>query len=103
MTEPSAPQPTDIPIRRFFGAALMAVGGLIALLCGLCTLGWTGFVIFGMATSHDTSAASIIGGTLMITLFVGVVPTALGVALFIAGRNLRRPNPPQTGTPPPPP
>ena len=101
MAEPTHTRDNPEPIKRFFAAALMAIGGLIALLCGLCTLGWTGFVIVALTTSRDKSTAAAFGGTLLITLFVGVLPTLFGVGLFVAGRGLRRPNPPRTGTPPP--
>jgi len=78
-------------IRKFWGAALMAVGGLIAGRCGSCTL-----LIVGMAFS-DFAAQMMRGdlswlGTLPI-LLIGIVPTFVGVLLFRAG--LRRFRPPR--------
>src|SRR4029453_6373414 len=36
------------PVQKFFGAALMAVGALIALLCGACTLLVVGVTLVSM-------------------------------------------------------
>ncbi|HEY0649443.1 hypothetical protein [Phenylobacterium sp.] len=77
------------PVQKFLGGALMAVGGLIAALCGLCTLGLIGF---GVA---DTFGGGSSGGDLLgaaaIATIIGGVPTVLGVLLFAWGRRLYAP------------
>ncbi|HTI68295.1 MAG TPA: hypothetical protein VL460_12180 [Caulobacteraceae bacterium] len=67
-------------VGRFFGVLLMAVGGLIALLSGACTL----FV--GGAGLLNGSANSMIPGALIF----GVPVIALGVGVFLGGRSLYR-------------
>lgn len=80
----SAPQPS--PERRFFGAALMAVGGLIAALCGSCT------VILSVAMIVESlNYPRELFSMLLMFLVVGGVPTLLGLMLFCWGRRLRRP------------
>lgn len=86
MSEPTTPG-LPSPTRRFFGGLLMVVGGLIAALCGLCG---SVFVLAGLwtaLTSHarDGTEISVMG------FFMGGIPTAVGVGLFVAGRSLRRP------------
>jgi hypothetical protein len=85
VTEPlSAPSPT----RRFFGALLMGIGGLMVLLCGGCG---ALFVIGGLVTLFTSNAQE----SLMIAgmgLFIGGIPAAIGAGLFMAGRNLRKPD-----------
>lgn len=81
------------PVGRFFGGALMAVGGLIALLCGTCT----GFFMILSAVSmaqypSAMSLGSILSG-LLLYLLVGGLPTLIGVFLFRIG--LRRFRPPK--------
>ena len=75
--------------RSFFGAALMAVGGLIALLCGLCTL--TYFVMGANSLGKGGEEGSYAPIMMIASLLMGGVPTAVGVGLFFAGRGLRRP------------
>ena len=77
------------PIQKFFGAALMAVGGLIAGLCGLCTLGVIGFGVVD-AFGGGSSADDLFGGILVVS-FIGGIPIALGVLLFVWGRSLFAP------------
>lgn len=80
------------PELKFIGAALMAVGGLIAALCGTCT------VLFAGASIMDSFRHP--GDLISILLLVGVVgglPTLIGVLLFRWGRRLRTP----ASTPPP--
>lgn len=85
MTEPVPQSPT----RRFFGALLMGVGGLMVLLCGGCG---ALFVIGGLVTLFTSSPqdATMIAG---MGLFIGGIPAAIGAGLFVAGRNLRKPPP----------
>ena len=77
---------------KFLGYLMMAVGGMIAALCGSCTL----FVIGGTAlqimtyetsTSHVPPPLFALPG-MIISLFVGGAPTVAGVVLFVSG--LRR-------------
>jgi len=75
---------------------MMAVGGLVALLCGACTLifGGAGLIGLVMQLLHNQSAASMSIGPAsavyltVIAAVVGGVPTAVGALLFFAG--LRR-------------
>lgn len=85
-------------MRRLVGGLLMAVGGLIALLSGLCTSAWFVYLVWNIAdegarghggaqVARALAAMSVTGAV------VGGVPLAIGVGLFIAGRSLlkRRP------------
>lgn len=83
MTEPAPRSPTQ----RFFGALLMAIGGLIATLCGGCG---AFFVIAGLLSlfSRNAQDGPMLAG---MGLVVGGIPAALGVGLFVAGRALRKP------------
>ena len=67
--------------KRFLGCMLMAVGGMVALLCGLCTF-WVA-AMFSQGTG-DT------GGALILPLVIGGVPAAGGVALFVVGLQMFR-------------
>ena len=69
------------------GGLLMAIGGLMAVLCGLCTGGFEiGFLSEG---GFET-------GDYVLPLIFGVAPTLIGVGLFYAGRRmLRRPSGPE--------
>lgn len=82
----SAREPS--PELKFIGAALMAVGGLIAALCGTCT------VIFAGATIIDSYRypGELLSILLMVSL-IGGLPTLIGALLFRWGRKLRRPKP----------
>jgi len=77
---------------RFIGFVLMAIGGLITTLCGLCT-------IFGIVTilTHPClprpDADKAFWGTAgrsQLVLLVGGVPTVVGVGLFMLGFALTR-------------
>jgi hypothetical protein len=80
---------TPSPTQRFFGALLMGVGGLIAVLCGGCG---SLFVIGGILSLFSSNAQDgpMLAG---MGLVVGGVPAAIGVGLFLAGRAMRRPDP----------
>ena len=71
--------------KRLLGMILMTVGGLMALLCGLCTLAF-GFVIL---TVPDGGAVGTLS-SLLIPLIVGGLPTAVGGILFWIGRGMYR-------------
>jgi|GEM_PF-1171033 len=74
------------PVARFVGAALMAVGLLIALLCGGC--GAIFLVVF-LADSFNHPGDLAMG--IMTPLFLGGVPALIGFGIFAFGRSLRRP------------
>lgn len=83
------------PVGRFFGGALMAVGGLIAALCGACT----GFfmimsVVSMMQYPAAMSAGAILTG-LMLYGLVGGLPTLIGVFIFRMGLKRFRPPKPK--------
>lgn len=76
------------PVQKFFGGALMAVGGLIAALCGLCTLGVIGFGVVDTLTGGPID--DLVGGA-VIVMFIGGIPTAIGLLLLFWGRRLYAP------------
>ena len=86
MSPPPAPNEGGDAIARLFGFMLMAVGGLIALLSGLCSLGFL-LVTIESVVRTPASVAPMIG----LILVIGGVPVAVGVALFVLGLNLARP------------
>lgn len=88
----SAPEAS--PERRFIGAAMIAVGGLIAALCGSCTL------IFSVAMIAQ-SLDSLRDAAQMLPVFLlfGGPPTLLGALIFAWGRGLRRPPKPRRPRP----
>jgi len=65
--------------KRFLGGLLMAVGGLIALLCGMCTL---------VFLNNSWASEALIA--LLASLVLGGIPSAVGVALFLLGRSIYR-------------
>lgn len=70
------------PEVRFMGAFLMAVGFMIAGLCGTCTLA------FGIAAIPESMRAPERGDLLAILplmLIFGLLPTAVGLLLLRAG------------------
>jgi hypothetical protein len=70
-------------MKMLFGGILLAIGGLIALLSGACSM-WFLVSIIGSATGADA------GGIIMLVLFVGGIPFAIGLGLFFWGRSLVR-------------
>jgi hypothetical protein len=77
------------PMRRFAGGLLMAVGGTIAGLCGLCT---GGFQLYFLAAGLMTaSSRSGMGSIILLPLAVGIIPILVGVGLFALGRQLMKP------------
>lgn len=76
---------THRPLARFFGALLTAAGGLIAATAGVCTARFVGDAVMA-GFSGDGSAAAVI----LIELFVGAIPLAIGLALVFAGLRLFR-------------
>ncbi len=78
-------RPEPSPVQRFFGALLMAVGGLIATLCGACT---AVVLVAGLANLKDSQGYGSM--MLIMSLVIGGVPTLIGVGLFAWGRWLRK-------------
>lgn len=72
---------------RLFGALLMAVGGLIAVLSGLCSLTFAAMMLVDQGSWGDK------GEMLLLVLFVGGIPFGVGALAFWAGRRLRRSHP----------
>jgi hypothetical protein len=77
------------PLQKFIGGALMAVGGLIAALCGTCTVATIGYGLFD-SLGGGVAADDLVSGVVMLGL-IGGVPTVLGVLLFRWGWRLFRP------------
>jgi hypothetical protein len=86
-TDEPRKKPAGNPVTKLFGAMLMAIGGLIATLCGLCSLGFMGFGVFG-AFSQGGGVGAL--GMIPIALLAGAIPVGIGVALFVVGRSLYR-------------
>ena len=75
------------PVTRFFGAALIAVGLLMAVLCGGCgAVFLVMFMVEGLSHPSEMSMATM-------PLFLGGIPALIGFGLFTWGRSLRRPRP----------
>jgi hypothetical protein len=86
-------EPRPDPVQRFFGAALMAVGALIAALCGACTLLFIGVTLIGMASNPSNLGLMLTGvfsGALVVAI-VGGLPIVVGILIFRWGRRLFRP------------
>ena len=73
------------PLQKFIGGLLMAVGGLIAALCGVCTLYFT---VASLATSSGEFAGP---SMLILVLPIGGIPMVLGGLIAFAGWRLYRP------------
>jgi hypothetical protein len=69
-------------VTRFVAGALVAVGGLMVLLCGSCTLVFGGGALVGLARGEDAGLSCFI---LTMALIVGGVPTAGGLVLLVNG------------------
>jgi len=89
------PQPNLVA--GFFGAALVAVGVLMMLLCGGCgAVFLVFFVADGLMHPNDMTMV-------LMPIFLGGVPALIGWGLFVCGRNLRRggSSKPPPASPPP--
>lgn len=76
--------------KRFVGYALMTVGGLIAVVSGLCT---GGFWLYGLVVlAQDGGGVPLETGLAMMgtTGLVGGIPALFGVGLFFIGRRMVR-------------
>jgi hypothetical protein len=77
------------PVVKLFGAMLMAIGFLVAALCGLCSLGFIGLGFFSSFGQPNSAGALAL---VPVALLVGAIPVGFGVLLFIGGRSLYRDN-----------
>jgi len=82
-------KPAGNPVAKMFGAMLMAIGGLIATLCGLCSLGFIGWGIVSSVGQPNGEQALIY---LVPILIIDAIPIGIGVLLFLGGRSLYRNN-----------
>ncbi|HEY1753317.1 MAG TPA: hypothetical protein VGG29_18820 [Caulobacteraceae bacterium] len=87
---PERPRPVD----RFFGWLLIAVGALLALLCGACTLTLWGVAIYGMLQTPGADALGAAANLFFLVAFIGGVPTVGGVLLIWAGWRVGHPKRP---------
>jgi hypothetical protein len=71
---------------RFVGGLIMAFGGLIATLSGLCS---AAFLAMMISSPGDPSMFAF--GVFVVGI-IGGVPFAVGVALFFIGRSVYRSN-----------
>ena len=76
------------PELKFIGSALMAVGGLVAALCGTCTL-----VLVGTAIVDSYRHPGDLVSALLLFAAVGGLPTLIGLLIFRWGRSIWRPKP----------
>jgi hypothetical protein len=90
----SAPDTEGHAGRRFLGGCLIAVGLLIATVCGACTLIVGAAAVMTGFDSHAQGTLALILISLAFALVVGGTPTAVGVGLVVIGwRLVRRPRP----------
>lgn len=76
------------PVTLFFGVLLIAVGALIATLCGLCTLVFIG----GSMVELQSNGSRALSG-IPLFLLIGGTPTAFGAILIWLGAMMLRRNP----------
>jgi hypothetical protein len=82
MSDPS--RSGEGPVVRLLGAMLMAVGCLITVLSGLCSLAFIGTTVL----NTPASALSLIA--LATAMIMGGLPMCMGIGLFVVGRDLFR-------------
>lgn len=82
-------EPPNRPIARFFGGLLMAVGGLIAVTAGLCSLSFVVIDIW-QRFAYQRSGFAATPTELTIVMIFGGIPFAVGAGLFLGGRALWR-------------
>ncbi len=75
------------PVMVFVGAALMAIGGLIAALCGTCTLLATAGLLIDLAEGQRNGGADY-GINFWTVAAIGGLPTLVGLGMFLGGRSL---------------
>ena len=87
------------PAGRFFGGLLMVVGGLTAVLAGLCTTLFVGSVVVEMGNGNQTIFDET-AGWLQASALIGGVPLVVGLGLFFLGRFLwKKSSAPKAGPP----
>ena len=81
--------------QRFTAYVLLTIGGLMTVLCGGCTATFLGPAIWTLVAPYfhhgaavDEEASNVAPAVIIGALFIGVLPTAAGVLLFVQG--LRR-------------
>lgn len=77
-------------VRRYFGAMLMAIGGLIAVLSGLCSLTFLAFVLWNAASGGGRTVIADVVQMLTLMLAFGGIPFGVGLGVFFWGRSLRK-------------
>lgn len=80
-----------VSVIRFFGAILMAIGGLLAVLCGGCTTIFVGIALWEVFSGQTRGEDMQI--ILFSALFLGGIPIVVGAVLFFAGRAMRKAGP----------
>ncbi|WP_068876324.1 MULTISPECIES: hypothetical protein [unclassified Phenylobacterium] len=81
-------------LTRFVAGALVAIGGLMVLLCGSCTLVFGGGGLVALIRGEDAGLSTFI---LITALMVGGLPTAAGVVLLVNGWKSWQANRPPSG------
>lgn len=71
------------PVARFFTWAMIAIGGLIVVLAGPCTLFFAGQGLMGLGQGGDVGAYAVM--ILVAALVVGGIPLAGGITLVVVG------------------
>lgn len=69
-------------VTRFVAGALIAVGAVMVLLCGSCTLIFGGGGLVGLVRGEDVGLSGFLVATAAI---VGGLPTAAGFVLLLNG------------------
>lgn len=88
----STPTPSASPPNTFVGWLLVAFGGLMALLCGSCTLGFWGVGIYAFASEPSPQSGSALLMLLVYVALLGGLPAAAGGFVFWTGwKMVRRP------------
>jgi hypothetical protein len=79
--------------RMFLAHCLMTIGALMIVLCGGCTLFFLAGSLWAVASNPGHGSGRALGalpGFGVLVMIIGGLPTAAGVALFLAGRRMRR-------------
>ena len=69
-------------VKSFFGSTLMFLGGLVAFLSGLCSLG---FIAISIANDPAGTRSALTA-----VVFIGGIPFAAGLFLFAIGMVLKK-------------
>jgi hypothetical protein len=85
-------EPDGSTVRRFFGAALIAVGVLMIAFAGMCSAVSLWLLLAFMGQGHTAGPGDFLGVLGIVALF-GVPPIIVGYVLYRIGRGLRRRGP----------